>query len=117
MEKKSPTEALRAALLSIPDGQVTETANAAGLALSQLLRMRRGENLDIKISTLTRLAQAMGRTTDELLGLREPSPNTVAEAALRKVAELMEERRKRLEREKERVEKQLAQLSRSQRET
>lgn len=111
MEKMSPTAALHAAVAAIPDGEVSETARAAGLALTQLLRLRRGENLDIKISTLARLAQAMGKTADELLGLQEPPQNAAAEAALKKMAQMVADRRKRLERERLEVEKQLARLS------
>ena len=83
MEKKSPTEALRSALLAIPDGQITRTATAAGLAVSQVLRLRRGLNLDIKISTLARLAQAMNVSADELLGLEPPDPIRARDAAER----------------------------------
>lgn len=85
----SPTEALHKAVSEIQD--VSETARRADMALTALLRLRRGEALDIRISTLARLAQAMGRSADELLGLREPPPNAAAEAALRRVAALMED--------------------------
>lgn len=111
MEKMSPTASLHAAVAAIPDGEVSETARAAGLALTQLLRLRRGENLDIKISTLVRLAQAMGKSADELLGLESPPPNAGAEAALRRVDQMMEDRRKQLEKEQAEVARQLERLA------
>lgn len=117
MANPSPTSALHAAVLAIPDGQVSETAREAGLALTALLRLRRGEALNIRIATLARLAKAMGRSTDELLGLREPPPNARAEAALRQVAALMAEKRRRLEKERAEVEKQLKRLTQSEDET
>lgn len=106
----SPTQALHAAVSAIPDGDVSETARRADLALTQILRLRRGENLDIKISTLARLAQAMGRSTDELLGLRAPSPNTVAEAAVRRMDQMMEQREQQIRKEIEAAAKQLERL-------
>ena len=73
-KNQAPTEALRAALRAIPDGQMTATSNRAGISLTQLLRLRRGERLDVRISTLARLARAMGKSADELLGLEKPDP-------------------------------------------
>ena len=54
-------------LRSIPDGQVSETARRADMPLTQLLRLRRGESPDVKLSTLSRLARGLGIPPTELL--------------------------------------------------
>lgn len=61
-------EALRARVNAIPEGQVSQTARDAGLDLTQLLRLKRGEALDVKLSTLSRLASALGEPIGQALG-------------------------------------------------
>lgn len=73
--------ALVARLRAIPDGQVTATAKRAGVPLTQLLRLRRGENTDVRLSTLERLARGLGELPGLVLSGRdlpaETQPDTV----------------------------------------
>lgn len=66
-------KALHAALSSISDGSVSKAARDAGMSATALARLRRGEQLNIRVTTLVKLSQALGKTTDELLGLAPPS--------------------------------------------
>lgn len=54
-------------LQRIPEGDISETARRAGISVRQLLRIRAGE-ADIRLSTLQRLADAMGVHGCVLLG-------------------------------------------------
>jgi transcriptional regulator with XRE-family HTH domain len=56
-----------ARLKAIPDGQIAETARRAGMKDTQLMRLRRGENTDIKLSTLERLARGLQTPVSQLL--------------------------------------------------
>lgn len=85
MEKLSPTQALHKAVQDIKD--VSATARRAEMALPALLRLRRGEALDIRISTLARLAEAMGKSTDEILGLEPPDPAAISAEKLKREEE------------------------------
>ena len=69
IENGSASAALFAALKAIPEGQVGATSRKAGIAHSAMARLRRGESLNIQIETLKRLALAMGKSADELIGL------------------------------------------------
>lgn len=69
LDLNSASAALHAAVKSIPEGKISGTAKAAKLDVTQLARLRRGESLNIQIETLKRLAIAMGKTSDELIGL------------------------------------------------
>ena len=53
--------ALHDRLRAIPAGQVSATARAAEIALRQLNRLREGKNLDVRLSTLEKLATALGQ--------------------------------------------------------
>lgn len=44
------------------------------MEITALARLRRGEKMNVRAETLARLAQAMGRSCDELLGLTPPDP-------------------------------------------
>lgn len=48
-------------LKDIPDGKVSETARRAKMSSQALFRLRRGENLDVRLSTFSRLADALER--------------------------------------------------------
>lgn len=54
-------------LREIPDGQITSAAKRGGLELTQILRLRRGENTDVRLSTLERLAKGLGVTAASLI--------------------------------------------------
>lgn len=69
IEQNSASAALLAALKAIPQGEISGTARRSGIHITQLARLRRGESLNIQIETLKRLAIAMGKTSDELIGL------------------------------------------------
>src|SRR5262245_63800805 len=63
------TDHLIARLRAIPDGFVADTARKAKLTYRQLLRLRKGERIEgIRLSTLERLATALGVTVGTLLG-------------------------------------------------
>src|SRR5262245_720769 len=73
MAKESRTpgqEALHQRLASIPAGSISRTARDARMPLRVLNRLRAGEHLDIRLSTLERLAEAFGTTPDGLLGVK-----------------------------------------------
>lgn len=65
----SPTlqEIVVSRLRAIPDGEITATATRAGIGLHQLLRYRRGENADIRLSTLEKLCRALGEPPSKVL--------------------------------------------------
>lgn len=71
------TEALYAAVRAVPEGQVTATAKRAGIKDTQFSRLRQGKNLNIGITTLAKLARAMGKSADELIGLTKPDPGAI----------------------------------------
>lgn len=66
-------QAFQNSLLSISEGSISKTADSAGIKRSVLARLRRGDQLNVTIKTLVKLARAMGKTTDEMLGLSPPS--------------------------------------------
>lgn len=66
-------QAFHDALLSISEGSISKTADEAGIERSVLRRLRKGSQLNVTIKTLVKLARAMGKTTDEMLGLSPPS--------------------------------------------
>lgn len=61
-------ENLVSRLRMIPDGEVAATARRAGVAYRQLMKLRAGQNADIRISTLEKLAQGIGTSMADLLG-------------------------------------------------
>jgi DNA-binding Xre family transcriptional regulator len=66
--KKTALErALVARLKAIPKGEIAAAAQAAGLDLGQIMRLRRGEHTDIRISTLDRLATGLGESVHNML--------------------------------------------------
>ena len=73
---------------------MTATALRAKIKVTQLSRLRRGERLNIQIETLAKLARAMGKSADELIGLSKPDPRAAIEAVVR-VSEADEERLRR----------------------
>lgn len=54
-------------LRAIPDGQITKTAARAGLPLRHLVRLRKGENVDVRLSTLERVAKGLECSAAELI--------------------------------------------------
>jgi transcriptional regulator with XRE-family HTH domain len=71
--------ALVARLKAIPDGQVSQTARAAGLQLRQLMRLRAGENVNVTLGTLERIARGLGKSPSELLKSLEESAGATYE--------------------------------------
>lgn len=69
--------ALVAQLQRIPEGDISETARRAGISVRQLQRIRAGA-ADIRLSTLQRLAEALGVHGAALIGgtppRRRPAP-------------------------------------------
>lgn len=61
-------------LKEIPDGEISATARRSGLALQQLLKLRRGENTDIRLSTLVKIARGLGVTPASLISDPRPLP-------------------------------------------
>ncbi len=53
----------------VPDGEVTRYATRAGLSMEHLMRLRKGKNSDIRLSTLEALAKACGTSPEVLLGI------------------------------------------------
>lgn len=84
-EHKPPNlqDVLVARLKAIPDGKISETARRAGMAPEALLRIRRGESTDVKLSTLERIAHGLGESPIVLLGGadRGPAPTAPPQAA------------------------------------
>lgn len=97
-ERISPTEALLRAVRDIPEGQVTATAARAGIKVTQLSRLRRGEQLNIQIETLAKLAYGMRKSADELIGLAQPDPREAIEAVVRVSADAEKKLRKKFAR-------------------
>lgn len=61
-------------LAALPDGDVAPVARRAGMAERALRRLRRGENADVRLSTLERLSLALGESASELLGEERRPP-------------------------------------------
>jgi hypothetical protein len=64
---RSPQNALLERLKAIPDGEVTSTAKRAGLPLRHLMRLRAGQSLDVRMSTLEKLAKGLGEPLGSLV--------------------------------------------------
>lgn len=73
---QDPVKAFHEAVLRIEDGTLTKIAEKAGLTLHDILRYRR-KPTDVRISNLARLADALGKSADELLGLKPPTATDV----------------------------------------
>jgi transcriptional regulator with XRE-family HTH domain len=75
---------VRRQLARIPDGKLSEVARRAGLSVRQLHRLRSGELRDVKVSTLTRLAEALGVPLVSLIGGSSPRPRRPAPVGRRR---------------------------------
>lgn len=66
-------QALQNTLLSISEGSISQAARDAGISLTALSRLRAGKQLNVRVLTLVKLARALGKSTDEVLGLKPPT--------------------------------------------
>jgi DNA-binding Xre family transcriptional regulator len=57
-----------ARLAKVPDGEVSALARRARMSPRQLQRLRAGKLTDVKLSTLTRIAEALGLDLATLIG-------------------------------------------------
>ena len=67
---------LIARLKAIPEGGVHATARAAGINVRQLNRLREGKSPDVRLSTLERLATALGESIGQIVGSEPPPPRS-----------------------------------------
>lgn len=81
---KTLQELLLERLKAIPEGAVAHTARAAGLPVRHIVRLRQGKSLDVRLSTLERLAAGLGVTAAELL--TDPSVGGLTAAEIRSIA-------------------------------
>lgn len=100
----NPVDTFRAALKALPEGGLARIEEKTGIDASRLSGYRSGRKTDVRISTFAAIAEAMGRSADELLGL---TPRAVAgtvadfreaEALNLKLQKQLEAQRKVLER-------------------
>lgn len=77
-EAMNTSESIHRVLDGIPPGRVAEIARKAGIQPRALARLRAGQSLDIRASTLARLCVALGITADQMLGLSPPPPPPAA---------------------------------------
>lgn len=82
--RKTLQELLLDRLRAIPEGAVAQTARAAGMPVRHIVRLRQGKSLDIRLSTLERIAAGVGITPAELL--TDPALGGLTAAEIRAIA-------------------------------
>lgn len=65
-------------LRQIPEGTIASTARRAKMEPTALSRLRRGENADIRLSTLGRISEALGEPIGQMLGESPAKPGQLA---------------------------------------
>ena len=71
---QKPSERLHEILKAIPKGDVSATARRAGMDDVRYLQTMRSQVKNVGIDTFAALCAALGRSADDLLGLKPPDP-------------------------------------------